>query len=210
MRGTYICAQATGGHLRQTSDDVYFRGDPPRVLHHGGGGVCCVATGVLMLIWLNRILRLCPGPLETLPQYDVKDDETRQAEYVEHVWRDAGHRGPSHTSGRIQVISRCSRPASDNRVLAFYAHLERSAASSSHYYYYFFFYNSPTKHAGVNLEMYSFANYLLEMSRVTSFCWGGKLITLSAYKKHWAAACTRRSELFLSDIIWKHRWLSTW
>lgn len=80
------------------------------------------------------------------------------------------HRGPSHTSGRIQVISRCSRPASDNRVLAFYAHLERSAASSSHYYYYFFFYNSPTKHAGVNLEMYSFANYLLEMSRVTSFC----------------------------------------
>lgn len=93
MRGTYICAQATRGHLRQTSDDVYFRGDPPRVLHHeGGGGVCCVATGVLMLIWLNRILRLCPGPLETLPQYDVKDDETRQAEYVEHVWRDAGQR----------------------------------------------------------------------------------------------------------------------
>lgn len=45
-----------------------------------------------MLIWLNRILRLCPGPLETLPQYDVKDDETRQAEYVEHVWRDAGQR----------------------------------------------------------------------------------------------------------------------
>lgn len=38
MRGTYICAQATGGHLRQTSDDVYFRGDPPRVLHHEGGG----------------------------------------------------------------------------------------------------------------------------------------------------------------------------
>lgn len=163
-----------------------------------------------MLIWLNRILRLCPGPLETLPQYDVKDDETRQAEYVEHVWRDAGHRGPSHTSGRIQVISRCSRPAPDNRVLAFYAHLERSAASLSHYYYFFFLYNSPSKHAGVNLEMYSFANYLLEMSRVTSFCWGGKLITLSAYKKHWAAACTRRSELFLSDIIWKHRWLSTW
>lgn len=136
-----------------------------------------------MLIWLNRILRLCPGPLETLPQYDVKDDETRQAEYVEHVWRDAGHRGPSHTSGRIQVISRCSRPAPDNRVLAFYAHLERSAASLSHYYYFFFLYNSPSKHAGVNLEMYSFANYLLEMSRVTSFCWGGKLITLSAYKK---------------------------
>lgn len=109
-------------------------------------------------------------------------------------------------SGHLTVLSSCS----DNRVLAFYAHLERSAASSSHYYYYFFFYNSPSKHAGVNLEMYSFANYLLEMSRVTSFCWGGKLITLSAYKKHWAAACTRRSELFLSDIIWKHRWLSTW
>lgn len=162
-----------------------------------------------MLIWLNRILRLCPGPLETLPQYDVKDDETRQAEYVEHVWRDAGHRGPSHTSGRIQVISRCSRPAPTT---AFWHFTLTSNALQrvSVIIIIFFFYNSPTKHAGVNLEMYSFANYLLEMSRVTSFCWGGKLITLSAYKKHWAAACTRRSELFLSDIIWKHRWLSTW
>lgn len=122
-----------------------------------------------MLIWLNRILRLCPGPLETLPQYDVKDDETRQAEYVEHVWRDAGHRGPSHRSGRIQVISRCSRPAPTT---AFWHFTLTSNALQrvSVIIIIFFFYNSPTKHAGVNLEMYSFANYLLEMSRVTSFC----------------------------------------
>lgn len=106
------------------------------------------------------------------------------------------HRGPSHTSGRIQVISRCSRPAPTTAFWHFTLTSNALQRVRVIIIIFFFFYNSPSKHAGVNLEMYSFANYLLEMSRVTSFCWGGKLITLSAYKKHWAAACARRSELF--------------
>ena len=179
-------------------------------------GVCCVATGALTLIWLNRILKLCPGPLETLLQCDVKDDETRQAEYVVHVWRDTGQRTSSpfinieaslthqeefrSSHGALVLLRQpCSGILRSPRMLC---------SEFESLFLFFFFYNSPSKHAGVNLEMYSFANYLLEMSRVTSFCWGGKLITLSAYKKHWAAACTRWSELFLSDIIWKHCWLS--
>lgn len=62
MRGTYICAQATRGHLCQTSDDVYFRGDPPRVLHHEGGGGLLRCNGSPNVNLAKQDFEVMPGP----------------------------------------------------------------------------------------------------------------------------------------------------
>lgn len=60
MRGTYICAQATRGYLRQTSHDVYFWGDPSRVLHHEGGLLRCNGSPNVNLA--KQDFEVMPGP----------------------------------------------------------------------------------------------------------------------------------------------------
>lgn len=202
MRGTYFCTQATWEYLCHTSDNVFQ--SKQSISYITSQTICCVATVGLMLIRLNRILRLCLGLWRccyNMMSRTMKQD--RQSMLCVCVER---HRTKwslinIKTLSYIRTNSGHLTSYSDNYILAFTGTHTHSYKALQWIWIIIIF---SITHLP-NMVGWSWNVFVCQLlaRNVTSniiLFWEQKLITLSSYKSQTLSCNTHWFELLFGDV----------